>query len=103
MRIFVYEFLSAGEGVGPAAESLRTEGWVMLAALLEDFRRIPGAHVETMLGAAAAGRTPPAGVVVHPVDGGEDVLFRRLAAAADWTLVVAPEIDGILPDYLEWI
>lgn len=104
MRIFVYEFLSAGASVGPAAASLLAEGWAMLTALLEDFRRIPGVEVETMLGAAAADRSPPAGVVVHSVDGDrEDVVFRQLTAAADWTLVVAPEIDGILPDCLEWI
>ena len=101
MRIFVYEFVSAGELAGPAAPSLRTEGWAMLAALLEDFRRLPGVQTATMLGATAAGKTPPAGVAVHRVETGEEeAVFRRLAAAADWTLVVAPEIDGILADRL---
>ncbi len=102
MRIFVYEFVSAGERAGPDAPSLRTEGWAMLAALLEDFGRLPGVHVQTILGAAAAGKAPPAGVAVHRVTTDEEeAVFRRLAAAADWTLIVAPEIDGILPDRLQ--
>ena len=104
MHIFVYEVLSAGDNLHPSAVSLRQEGWAMLAALLEDFRRMPAAEVHTLLGAAAAGRTPPAGVVAHWADGAaEGVVFRRLAAAADWTLVVAPEIADTLPTCLEWI
>jgi tyramine---L-glutamate ligase len=104
MRIFVYEYLSAGEITGSAAAALRTEGWAMLSALLEDFDHIPGVEVETVLGAAMAAKKPPASVIVHRVDSSdEDVVFRRLAAAADWTLVVAPEIDGILPDTLQRI
>ena len=104
MRIFVYEFISAGEPAGPDAPSLLTEGRAMLAALLEDFRLLPGVQVETILGAAASGKTPPAGAAVHRVEAGEEeAVFRRLAAAADWTLIVAPEIDGVLPDRLQWV
>ena len=99
MRIFVYEFLSAGDG--SAAASLLTEGWAMLAALLEDFARVPDAEVHTLLGPATAGRALSAGVVVHPADGNEEAVFRRLAADADATLVVAPEIRGVLPDCLQ--
>ena len=92
----------ASECTGPAAASLRTEGWAMLAALLEDFVRVAGTEVETLLGVAAADKTPPPAVVVHRVDHAEEAtVFRRLAAAADWTLVVAPEIDDVLPGRLE--
>ncbi|HVS39476.1 MAG TPA: ATP-grasp domain-containing protein [Gemmataceae bacterium] len=104
MRIFVYEHLSASRAAGPAAASLLTEGWAMLAALLEDFVRVPGAQVETMLGGAAAGKTPPPGVAVHHADAeDEDATFRRLAAGADWTLIAAPEIDGVLPERIQLV
>ena len=97
MRVFVYEFLSAGERAGPETASLLAEGGAMLAALLEDFRRVPGVEAATMLG--VAGKAPPPGVAVHHVTrSDEGAVFRRLAAEADWTLVVAPEIDGVLTD-----
>jgi len=104
MRIFLYEYLCTGaEG---AAAPLLPEGWAMLAALLKDFGALPGVTVETMLGREflASGETPPAGVVVHEVEyGGEEATFRRLAAAADRTLVVAPECDDVLPERLRWL
>jgi predicted ATP-grasp superfamily ATP-dependent carboligase len=81
MRVFIYEHLCAG---GAAAPSLVPEGRAMLTALLEDFGRLPG--VDTL----------PA------PHGGDEAAFRRLAAAADWTLVVAPECDGVLAERLRW-
>ena len=77
----------------------------MLSALLEDFGRIPGVEVETMLFGETTGRTPPAGVVVHPVEySTEEAAFSPAwPPQPDWTLVVAPEIDGILPSTLQWI
>ncbi len=105
MRIFLYEYACAGAG-GPAAAPLIAEGWAMLAALLEDFGGLAGATVETMFGREflASGKTPPAGVVVHEVGYGEEkATFRRLAAAADRTLVVAPECDDVLPERLRWV
>ncbi len=78
----------------------------MLAALLEDFGALAAVTVETMLGREflASGETPPAGVVAHEVEyGGEEAMFRRLAAAADRTLVVAPECDDALPERLRWV
>jgi hypothetical protein len=50
LRLFVYEYLSAtGLGASPVAESLRTEGLAILSAVLEDFTRIPGVDVLTLL------------------------------------------------------
>jgi tyramine---L-glutamate ligase len=105
MRIFVYEYVSAACAT-ENADTLAVEGWAMLAALLEDFRRIPSVAVQTMLGEGAqnAGITRPARTVVHIANKGEEKdLFHRLAEAADWTLVVAPEFDDILATRLRWI
>ncbi len=105
MHIFLYEYVCAGGG-GPTAAPLLPEGWAMLAALLEDFGGLAGVTVETMLGREflASGKTPPAGVVVHEVaNGEEEATFRQLAAAADRTLVVAPECDDVLPERLLWL
>jgi len=77
----------------------------MLTALLNDFRGLPGVEVATIFGRSLlAARTAPDGVLVHPVEtNDEEAVFRSLAAAADWTLVVAPEFDDILANHLHWI
>jgi predicted ATP-grasp superfamily ATP-dependent carboligase len=50
MRVLVYEHVSAG-GLGPeAAASLRREGEAMLAAVVADFRQLPGIDVEKVSG-----------------------------------------------------
>jgi hypothetical protein len=105
MHIFVYEYLCA-EGAVATSASLAVEGWAMLEALLEDFQRLPGVTVETMLGRdfRNAGLTLPASATVHIAnDGGIKEVFCRLTGAADWTLVVAPEFDDILATRLRWV
>jgi predicted ATP-grasp superfamily ATP-dependent carboligase len=94
VRLFVYEFISAG-GLGPKAPaSLRREGWAMLRAVAEDFARIGGSHVSTLVDehcprppGHACRRTAP----IRLLDP-----FRECAANADATLVIAPEFDEIL-------
>lgn len=78
MRVFVYEHICAtGLGRDPASpeHSLFVEGRAMLSAITADFATVPGVEV-----------------VPFP-DGGD---FVRLAASADWTLVIAPETGGEL-------
>jgi tyramine---L-glutamate ligase len=88
---------------GAPADGLRPEGRAMLAAALADFARLPGVEATTLLAPAAADWAPP-GVAVH-VAGcpEEESTFRRLAAAADWTLVVAPECGGLLEERCRWV
>src|SRR5262245_3801578 len=86
MRFFVYEYACCQLPDRSAdAEALRAEGHAMLTAVCADLAALPGAAVETM----------------EPPDDEAD--FRRRAAAADFTLVIAPELDGLLLDRCRWV
>src|SRR5689334_14374883 len=84
MRIFVYEYTCALAD-SALAGSLVAEGRAMLSALLEDFRRIPDIEAITL------------------APGAEPAEFRDLARSADWTVVIAPEQDGILAERCHWV
>ena len=82
MQIFLYEMVSAGHL--PAAAALRDEGTAMLAALMEDFARIPGVRVVTPRGSATTAKKTWYDEVM------------RDARGADAALLVAPEFDDLL-------
>jgi predicted ATP-grasp superfamily ATP-dependent carboligase len=95
MRLFVYELLCAG-GLGPTPPSLRREGWAMLSAVAEDFARVPGVEVWTLLEESAL---PDVGHLCHRAAASTEACrFRTLAARADATLVIAPEFDELLEE-----
>jgi predicted ATP-grasp superfamily ATP-dependent carboligase len=79
----------------------------MLGAAVEDFARCPGVDVVTLLDSSllsGASDRWPANVVVHMARADaqeEDV--RGLGAAADATLLIAPEFDGILAQHCGWV
>jgi predicted ATP-grasp superfamily ATP-dependent carboligase len=103
MTVFTYEYICGGGMADrPLPESLAREGWAMLASIVEDFSRVEGCEVVTMLDSRFADRPLPARTSVPRQDDEPD-LFRRLAADADWTLVIAPEFDGILLDRVRWV
>lgn len=102
MRIFVYEYLSsgfAGRGETHRVSSLQTEGWAMLSALLDDFADCAGVQATTLLDLQLRieAKRWPSNVVVHfSAAGSEQRTFDALTAAADYTLLIAPEFDDIL-------
>ena len=100
MRFFVSEYLSAGVDA-TLPDSLRSEGRAMLRAVVEDLARIAGAEVRTLL------QTPlamPSGCRVEGYESGEEErAFRRIARWADFTLVIAPEFDGLLGTRCRWV
>ncbi len=123
MNLFVYEYLSSGAAgtsersetrralaVAPTARAspgaaLRAEGWAMLAALLEDLAHCPGVQISTLLDDR---RTPPRHWsgrigVQHVQAAAEKDIFHALAAAADWSLIIAPEFDGLLAERSRWV
>ncbi len=103
MRVFVYEFLTGGgmlDEIAPCSPHLEREGRAMVRAVSEDFSAIAGCHVDVMrdhrLG-IWSNRLPDR-VTEHvtrsPAD--RDSRFDDLAASADYTVVIAPETNGIL-------
>ena len=98
--IFVYEFLSAGAGLreidAPLPESLEQEGLAMLRALVDDFAAA-GARVSTICRENLDGAYATQIDVHRPIFHDDELaLFGHLAARADWTVVIAPELDGAL-------
>jgi predicted ATP-grasp superfamily ATP-dependent carboligase len=101
MRIFLYEYTCACAGPD-LPESLRHEGRAMLTAVGEDLGRLPGVRLVALW---AAGQPPaafPAEHVFCPV-GAEELRFRQLAREADFTLVIAPESNGVLAQRCRWV
>ncbi len=84
MRIFVYEYTCA-QADASRTGSLAAEGRAMLSAVLDDFRRIPGVEAVTLSG------------------GDRRAAFAELASRADYTLLIAPEFEGILAERCRWV
>jgi predicted ATP-grasp superfamily ATP-dependent carboligase len=95
MRIFVYEYLCSRSPPDAPASLLR-EGRAMLSAVLADLGRCPGVEVETLLAPALLATPWPPNVTPHAAPLDEEALFRTLAAAADVSLLIVPEFDGLL-------
>src|SRR5688572_29897074 len=99
MHIFLYEWITGGglvEDHGRLPASLLAEGSAMISAVAADFAAM-GRQVSVLrdprltdLSIAGASITD-----VHSAFDRRDQ-FDRLAAESDWTLVIAPEFDGIL-------
>jgi predicted ATP-grasp superfamily ATP-dependent carboligase len=105
MRVFVYEYICGGGLAGQSLpDSLQSEGWAMLTAVVDDFRRLPDVQTTTLLDPRMAGmvqkRRRKTVDWVEP--GAEFALFRDHVRDADFTLVIAPEFDDILFDRCRW-
>lgn len=87
MRIFIYEYASAQPAETDLPSSIRREGRAMLDAICGDFRRLSEVEVATL----------------SPGDNDDPLAFQKLAASADWSLVIAPEFDGLLTTRCQWV
>ncbi len=97
-RVFISEYITSGAWADrPLVGSLATEGQAMLVALAEDLAADKGTQVVTSwdhrLGQFPVKDTEV--TLVRSTGEAEDT-FVQLAAASDRTLVIAPEIDGVL-------
>lgn len=88
MRIFVYEYACVRGVDAGLPDSILVEGRTMRDAIAADFARIAGVAV------SAWGPVPAAE---------EEHRFRAAAAAADYTLVIAPEFDSLLETRSRWV
>ncbi len=107
VRLFVFEHLTGGgryldESGELVTPSLMSEGRAIIEALSEDLAAIPGVEVclarDTSLPAHWLRRVPS-----RPVSSRDELhqVFDRQAAESDWSLVVAPEWDGLLVGYCQ--
>jgi len=112
MRIFLYEWVTGGglvEETGALPQSLLTEGAAMLSALAADFMAIDGARVSVLRdirldALSLPGATLPGCEVIEVYSKSHHrEELERLAAEADHTLVIAPEIDDILVQTNRWV
>ncbi len=100
MQVFVYEHITGG-GWLAAAEmprgSLLREGLAMLTALAANVAAVDGAQATILWDERLPGQASTGASIVPVADPVEhERAFFRLAAASDWTIVIAPEFDGIL-------
>jgi predicted ATP-grasp superfamily ATP-dependent carboligase len=100
MHFFVYEWTTGGGMVdepGSLPASLLREGTTMIEALAADLTRIDGARV-TVLREPRVLRLvlPRCEIIDIQSAASQREEFERLAGAADFTIVIAPEFDGIL-------
>jgi hypothetical protein len=100
VRIFLYEFVSGGGWFGHSSEpppaSLLAEGGAMLSAVAADL--VAAGHAVDVTRDRRHDAPPLSGCAIHEVASAdqERAAFERLAAAADWSLLIAPEFDGWL-------
>jgi predicted ATP-grasp superfamily ATP-dependent carboligase len=106
VRIFLFEYLTAGGLLAcesaDGVDSLAAEGAAMVVALATDFARIRDVQVVALRDVRA--RLPmPSAVKVRDVATVADweAAFAEEAARADWTVVIAPEIDNALHSCIE--
>jgi predicted ATP-grasp superfamily ATP-dependent carboligase len=73
----------------------------MLHAVAEDFARLAGVHVTTLVDDRCP--EPPGHECRHVTSAEERDAFCDCAAHADATLVIAPEFDGLLLQHSRWV
>jgi predicted ATP-grasp superfamily ATP-dependent carboligase len=99
MRLFDYEWTSC---VPDAPPSLRREGWAMLWAVLDDFRKAREVDTVTLIHERFP-NLPPGQIVRIRTAAEDEEIFGDLAGSADATLVIAPETSAILDTRCSWV
>jgi predicted ATP-grasp superfamily ATP-dependent carboligase len=98
LTILIHEWVTGGGLAGHALpRSWAAEGAAMRRTIAADFAAVPCVHVLVTLDARFAEDPGPWSIVpVGPDE--EDATLCRLASAADYTVLIAPETGGILAD-----
>ncbi len=100
MKVFIYEWVSGGgffDRSTSAPPTLCREGAAMLVAVASDFAGLPNVTAVTLVDPAADALLPSIVACRHASTAVErDHLFAELTAAADRTVIIAPEFEGIL-------
>ncbi|HEX4415498.1 MAG TPA: ATP-grasp domain-containing protein [Lacipirellulaceae bacterium] len=100
MKVFVYEWATGGglvEEPGPMPSTLAREGAAMIGALVGDLQRIPNCRVIALRDPRFVQLTLGNCEMVEVLSRfAHDEEIDRVAAEADVTILIAPELDGIL-------
>src|SRR3954453_9052138 len=100
MQIFLYEWATGGglvDAAGPVPASILREGAAMIGALASDLVRIPDCRVSALRDPRVLQLSLPGCAVVEVISRkSHQEEFERLAAEADATILIAPEVDDIL-------
>ena len=100
MHFFVYEWTTGGGMVdepGSLPASLVREGTTMIEALAADLSRIEDARVTVLREPRVLRLVVPRCEIIDVQSAtSQREEFERLSAAADATILIAPEFDGIL-------
>jgi len=108
LRVFVYEFVTGGGwwsqgNTEPPPPSLAREGAAMLHAVLADFTQLSNATVVTMRDARLPVFSRPGEQVAVGNASAERQAVQELASMADWSLIIAPEFEGLLAERARWV
>jgi tyramine---L-glutamate ligase len=101
VRIFAYEFVTGGGWYGhnsqPPPHSLFSEGFAMLRSLVADLSAVSGISLDVLRDVRFRNYRLPH-CTLHEVHNAaeEEQAIRRLSAAADWSVIIAPEFCGYL-------
>jgi predicted ATP-grasp superfamily ATP-dependent carboligase len=95
MRVLLYEWCCSG-GLAGGDASIAGEGRMMLEAVAADAAKEPSLDVTVLVDATLPITLPPGGRSIAVIPGDEIQALVAAARDADWTLIVAPESDGIL-------
>jgi len=102
MQVFLYEFATGGgfsSSREPPSGPLLAEGKAMIQALTADFSALPDVEVVTTRDSRLpAFHAPTCRVTEIASPSEERISIQQLAAAADWTLLIAPETANALFD-----
>lgn len=100
MKVFVYEWATGGglvEEPGPMPATLAREGAAMIGGLVTDLQRIPDCQVIAFRDPRFVQLTLGNCEMVEVLSRfAHDEEIDRVAAKADATILIAPELDGIL-------
>ncbi|MCO6456535.1 MAG: ATP-grasp domain-containing protein [Pirellulaceae bacterium] len=99
--VFIYEFVTGGGGWQLPGQplpsgSLLLEGQAMVAAVAADFARLPETAVLSLRDARLPAAGFPGSLSRVGSSREHQRRFGQLVREADWTLLIAPEFDGIL-------
>lgn len=104
LHVFLYEYITGGGTFSARSQttptgSLLREGAAMARALAEDFARVPGVQISLLQDTRLADLRLSSGNIVEVrAAEAEREAIRELSKQADKTVLIAPELEGILLD-----